>query len=48
MESNSLKGSSIQMVHSIGLKFGLYFIDHRSTYLSILVNLGLIVFFQEY
>ena len=32
MESNSLKCSSIRMVHSIELKFGMYFIGHRPTY----------------
>ena len=30
MESNSLKCSSIQMIHSIDLKFGMDIIDHRS------------------
>ena len=30
-ESNSLKCSSIQMIHSIDLKFGMYIIGHRST-----------------
>ena len=32
MESNSLKCSSIQMVHSIEFKFGIYIIGHRPTY----------------
>ena len=32
MESNSLKCSSIQMGHSIELKFGMYIIDYRPTY----------------
>ena len=32
MESNSLKLSSIQMVHSIELKFGIYIIGHRPIY----------------
>ena len=32
MESNSLKYSSIQMVLSIELKFGMYIIGHHSTY----------------
>ena len=31
MESNSLKCSSIQMVHSIELKFGMYITSHRRT-----------------
>ena len=31
MESDSLKCSSIQIVHSIELKFGMYIIGHRST-----------------
>ena len=31
MESNSLKSSSIQMVHSIELKFGMYITGHRRT-----------------
>ena len=30
MESNSLKCSSIQMIHPIELKFGMYIIGHRS------------------
>ena len=30
-ESNSLKCSSIQTIHSIDLKFGMYVIDYRST-----------------
>ena len=32
MESNSLKCSSIRMVHSIELKFGMHIIDHWPTY----------------
>ena len=32
MESNSLKYSSIQMVHSIELKFGMHIIGHLSSY----------------
>ena len=32
MESSSLKCSSIQMVHSIEIKFGMYIINHRPTY----------------
>ena len=32
MELNSLKGSSIQTVHSIELKFGMYIVDHCPTY----------------
>ena len=32
MESNSLKCSSIQMIHSIELNFGMYIIGHRPTY----------------
>ena len=32
LEPNSLKCSSIQMVHSIELKFGMYIIGHRPTY----------------
>ena len=32
MESNSLKCSSIQMIRSIDLKFGMYIIVHRCTY----------------
>ena len=32
MESNSLNCSSIQMVYSIELKFGMYIIGHRPTY----------------
>ena len=32
MESNSFKCSSIQMVHSFVLKFGMYIIGQRSTY----------------
>ena len=32
MESNSSKCSSIQMVHSIELKFSMYIIGHRLTY----------------
>ena len=32
MESNSLKCTSIQMVHSIELKFGMYIIGHNPTY----------------
>ena len=32
MESNSLKCSSIDMVHSIDLKFGMYIIGHRPTH----------------
>ena len=32
MESNSLKCSSIQMVHSIELKLGMYIIGHRPTH----------------
>ena len=32
MKSNSLNCSSIQIVHSIELKFGMYFISHRPTY----------------
>ena len=32
LESNSLKCSNIQMVHSTELKFGMYFIGHRRTY----------------
>ena len=31
MESNSLKDSSIQMAHSIELKFGMYIIGHYWT-----------------
>ena len=31
MEPNSLKCSSIQMIRSIDLKFGIYIIGHRST-----------------
>ena len=31
MESNSLKYSSIQMMHSIDIKFGIYIIGHHST-----------------
>ena len=31
MESNSLKCSSIQIVHSIELKFGMYITGHRRT-----------------
>ena len=74
MESNSLKGSniqtvhsmssnlvglllvtieqkchSVQMVHSMEPKFGMYIIGHRLTYsVLILVNLGLLIFLQEY
>ena len=29
MESSSLKGSSIQTVHSIEFKFGMHIIDHH-------------------
>ena len=32
MESNYLKCSSLQMIHSIYLKFGIYIIGHHSTY----------------
>ena len=32
MESNNLKCPSIQMVHSIELEFGMYFIGHRPIY----------------
>ena len=32
MESNSLKCSSIQTVHSIELRFGMYIIRHRPIY----------------
>ena len=32
MKSKSLKCSSIQMIHSIDLKFGMHIIGHRSTY----------------
>ena len=32
MESNSFKCSSVQMVHSIKLKFGMYIVGHRPTY----------------
>ena len=32
MESDSLNCSSIQIVHSIELKFGMYIIGHRLTY----------------
>ena len=32
VESNSVKCSSIQMVHSIEVKFGMYFIGHHPTY----------------
>ena len=31
MESNSLKGSSIQTMHSIELQFGMYITGHRRT-----------------
>ena len=37
MEANSLKCSSIQIVQSIELKFGMYIIGHCSTYC---VNFG--------
>ena len=36
-ESNSLKCSSIQTVHSIELRFGMHIIGHRPTYC---VNFG--------
>ena len=32
MQSNSIKGSSIQTVHLIELKFGMYIIGYRLTY----------------
>ena len=35
-------------MHSIELKLGIYITHHRPTYLSILVNLGLIVFLEEH
>ena len=48
MESNSLKCSSIQTVHSIEFKFDMHIIGHVLHIVSNLVNLGLIVFLQEY
>ena len=45
MESNSLKCSSIQRIHSIDLKFGMYIIV--LPIVLILVNKGLIVFFYR-
>ena len=44
MESNSLKCSSIQMVHSIKLKFGMYIIDHHPTYCVDFGELGINIF----
>ena len=48
MEWNSLKGSSIQTVHSIELKFGIYIISHHRTNLTDFCEYRIHSFLQEY
>ena len=47
MESNSLKCSSIQMVHSIVLKYGMYFIGYRPTYCAEFGEFRINIFFLQ-
>ena len=48
MESNSLKGSSIQTVHSIVLKFDLYVTEHHLTYSIDFSKFKINSFLQKY
>ena len=47
MKSNSLRGSSIQTVPSIELKFGMYIIDHHFTHCIDFVEFKINSFLQE-
>ena len=48
MESNCLKGSGIQTVHSIEFKFDMYIIDHRFTFRINFSEFRINSFLQEY
>ena len=45
MKSNSLRGSSIQTVHSIQLKFGMFIIDPLPTFCIDFVEFRINIFF---
>ena len=48
MESNSLRGYSVQTVHSVKLKFSMYIINHPLTFCIDFDELRIYSFLREY